>query len=107
MYSICMSKVTSDLLSDLQERITPDELAKHGFPKPKEVRVSKGIDSAGEEAFYIFLVFPDKTPDKSLAWNKVEPMVSWVRNLILSETDGNLWAYVKVKRRKEMAGGLN
>src|SRR5438034_5071710 len=68
-----------DSLDRLRERIKPEELAKHGFPRPKDVRLSRGTDSTGEEAFYVYLVFPDKTPDETLAWKKIEPMVSWVR----------------------------
>ena len=96
----------SDWLDSLRERIKPDELAKHGFPRPKDVRLSRSADSTGEDAFYVFLVFPDKTPDAALTWKKIEPMVSWVRDLIWTETGERLWPYVKVKRQKELAGGV-
>jgi hypothetical protein len=65
-----------------------------------------GTDSVGEDSFYIDLVFPNKTPDKDLAWKKIEPMVSWVRNLIWTETGAQLWPYVNVWREKDLAGGL-
>lgn len=96
----------SDWLDNLRERIKPDELAKQGFPRPKDVRLFRNTDSTGEEAFYVYLVFPDKTPEEALAWEKIEPMVSWVRNLIWTETGARLWPYVKVKRQKQLAGGL-
>src|SRR5436309_4114351 len=89
-------------LDNLREQIKPEELAKHGFPRPKDVRLSRGTDSTGEESFYVYLVFPDKTPDENLAWQKIEPMVSWVRNLIWTETGAQLWPYVKVRRQKEL-----
>ena len=92
-------------LDSLLERIKPDELAKHGFPRPKDVRLSRGTDSTGEEALYVYLVFPNKTPDEKLAWKKIEPMVSWVRNLIWTETGAQLWPCVKVRRQKELARG--
>ncbi len=95
-----------DWLDSLRERIQPDVLAKQGFPRPKDVRLSRSTDSTGEDAFYVYLVFPDKTAEEALAWEKVEPMVSWVRNLIWTETGARLWPYVKVKRQKELAGGL-
>ena len=95
-----------NLLNSLRERIKPDELAKQGFPRPKEVRLSRNTDSTGEEAFYVYLVFSDKTPDEALEWEKIEPMVSWVRDLIWTETGERLWPYVKVKRQKQLAGGL-
>jgi hypothetical protein len=95
-----------DPLKRLRERIKPEELAKHGFPRPKNVQLSRGTDSSGVEAFYVYLVFPNKTPDESLAWKKIEPMVSWVRNLIWTETGAQLWPYVKVRRQKELAGGM-
>jgi len=96
-----------DWLESLRERIKPDVLAKRRFPRPKEVRISRSTDSTGEEAFYVYLIFPDSTPDEKLAWKKIEPMVSWVRNLIWTETGAQLWPYVKVKRQKEMSGGLS
>jgi len=95
-----------DPLGNLRKRVGPEELARHGFPRPSEVRLSQSADSTGEEAYYVYLVFPDRTPEKALAWNKIEPMVSWVRNLIWTETGERLWPYVKVKRQKEMAGDL-
>lgn len=101
-----MTTAERDTLNTIRERIKPDELARQGFPRPKIVRFTKGIDSSGDEAFYVFLVFPDKTPEKALAWKKIEPMVSWVRDLIWTETGERLWPYVKVKRQKELAGGL-
>jgi hypothetical protein len=101
-----MTTVERDALNQIRERIKPDELARHGFPRPKEVLLTKGTDSSGDDAFYVFLVFPDKTPEKALAWKKIEPMVSWVRDLIWTETGAQLWPYVKVKRQRELAGGL-
>ncbi len=95
----------TDALNNLRERIKPEELAKQGFPRPKNVLLSKGVDSNGDEAFYVYLVFPDKTSEKALAWRKIEPMVSWVRDLIWTETGAQLWPYVKVKRQRELAGG--
>ena len=95
-----------DWLDSMRERINPDALEKQGFPRPKDVRLSRSSDSTGEEAFYVYLVFPDRTPEEALAWEKIEPMVSWVRNLIWTETGARLWPYVKVKRQKELAGGL-
>lgn len=89
-----------ETLESLRERIKPDELAKHGFPRPKDVLISRDTDSTGEEAFYVYLVFPNKTPDAKLAWKKIEPMVSWVRDLIWTETGALLWPYVRVRRRK-------
>jgi hypothetical protein len=96
-------KQNPDWLYSLRERIRPDELAKQGFPRPKDVQLSRSADSTGEDAFYVYLVFSDKTPEKALAWERVEPMVSWVRNLIWTETGARLWPYVKVKRQKELA----
>ena len=101
-----MTTAERDTLDNLRRKIQPEELARHGFPRPKNVVLTKRLDSTGEEAFYIFLVFSDKTLEKSLAWKRIEPMVSWVRDLIWNETGAQLWPYVKVKREKEMAGGL-
>jgi len=97
----------SDTLSELQDRIKPEELAKHGFPRPKGVLLFKDTDSGGDEAFYVYLVFPNKTPDEDLAWKRIEPMVSWVRDLIWTETGAELYPYVMVKRQKQLPGGLS
>jgi hypothetical protein len=101
-----LKRRATDSLESLRERIKPDELAKHGFPRPKDVQLSRGTDSSGEEAIDVYQVFPNKTPDESLAWKKIEPMVSWVRNLIWTETGAQFWPYVKVRRQKELAGGM-
>ncbi len=100
-----MTAAERDTLDNLRERIKPDELARHGFPRPKSVLLTKGSDSSGDDAFYVFLVFPDNTPEKALVWEKVEPMVSWVRDLIWTEMGERLWPYVKVKLQKQLAGG--
>jgi hypothetical protein len=100
-----MTMADSNSLTVLQERIQPAQLAKRGFPKPKDGWLTRVTDSSGDEAFYVYLIFPDHTPDEKLSWAKVEPMVSWVRNLIWTETGERLWPYVMVKRKKELAGG--
>jgi hypothetical protein len=102
-----MTTAEHETLNNLRERINPDQLAREGFPRPKKVLLTKGTDSGGDEAFYVFLVFPDKTPEKALAWKRIEPMVSWVRDLIWTETGERVWPYVKVKRQKQLAGGLS
>jgi len=101
-----MTTARSQTLTDLRDRINPDELAKRGFPRPEDVRIWRDTDSGGEEAFHVYLVFPDDTPDQTLAWEKVEQMVAWVRDLIWTETGERLWPYVRVKRQHELAGGL-
>ncbi len=95
-----------DDLDEIRERIKPDELVKQGFPRLRDVQIFRGIDSAGEESFYVYLVFPDRTPDKNLAWKRIAPMVSSVRDLIWNETGARLWPYVKVDHRKEFSGRL-
>jgi hypothetical protein len=100
-----MTTPQNNSLNQLREKIDPDELARQGFPRPSEVRLSKRPDSNGEAALYVYLVFPDNTPEKNLAWSKIEKMVSWVRDLALNEIDDGIWPYVKVKRKKELAGG--
>jgi len=89
-------------LDNIRDQIQPDELTKHGFPRPKRVSLIEGTDSEGEEAFHIYLVFPDDTRDEDLAWNKIEPMVSWVRNFVWEKTGETRWPYVRVKREKEI-----
>jgi hypothetical protein len=93
-------------LDDIRDQIQPNELAKHGFPRPKRVSLIEGNDSEGEEAFHIYLVFPDDTRDEDLAWNKIEPMVSWVRKFVWEKTGQTRWPYVRVKREKEILDEL-
>jgi len=108
IYSVFASMTRHDVsLDDLRQRIRPEVLAERGFPEPKQVVVSTGTDSAGDEAYYIYLVFSNKTPEKDLAWRKVEPMVSWVRDLVWRETGAKLWPYVKVKLEKQLPARLN
>lgn len=101
--------VTQDRISlnEVRTHIQPEELAKRGFPRPKRVSLIEGTDSEGEHAFHIYLAFPDDTPDEDLAWQKIEPMVSWVRKYVWDSTDGKYWPYVRVKREKEILAKLD
>jgi hypothetical protein len=93
-------------LNEIRSRIQPMKFAKQGFPKPKRVSLIEGTDSDGERAFHVYVVFPDNTPDEALAWKKIEPMVSWVRNLVWEATGKEFWPYVNVKREKEILAKL-
>ena len=81
--------------------IQPNTLKARGFPKPSRVSVIFGTDHTGEEAYHVYLVFPDSTPDAMLAWSNVKAMVRWVRNRIWKEDGERRWPYVRVKRESD------
>jgi len=66
-----------------------------------------GTDNSGEAAFHIYLVYPDDTPDAALAWNKVKPMVRWVRNEIRRASGEERWPYVRVTRDADLPPGIS
>jgi hypothetical protein len=84
----------------------PAKLAKQGFPRPKRVLLIEGTDSEGEPAFHVYLIFPDETPDDALAWERIEPMVSWVRNYVWQATGEQRWPYVNVKCEQQVLAKL-
>ncbi|PYI90829.1 MAG: hypothetical protein DME97_15840 [Verrucomicrobia bacterium] len=93
-------------LEKVRSEIQPDQLVQRGFPRPDRVSLLEGTDSDGEHAFHIYLVFSDDTPDEALQWNKIEPMISWVRDHVWKATGESRWPYVRVKRHKDVAGEL-
>ena len=78
--------------------IQPEKLAGQGFPLPSRVSVIFGTDHTGEEAYHVYLVFPDNTPDETLAWDNVKAMVRWVQSQIWKADGEQRWPYVRVKR---------
>ena len=90
--------------SYLAALVQPERLAEQGFPVPNRVSVIFGTDHTGEEAYHVYLVFADDTPDTMLAWDKVKPMVRWVHDQIWKADGERRWPYVRVKRESEMLG---
>jgi hypothetical protein len=88
----------------LAELVQPEKLAGKGFPAPHRVSVIFGTDHTGEEAYHVYLVFSDDTPDELLAWSKVKPMVRWVQNQIWKAVGERRWPYVRVMRQSELLG---
>jgi hypothetical protein len=86
----------------LTNLIQPEKLAAHGFLRPQSISLAEGTDHSGEAAYYVFLVYPDSTPDDQLAWSKVKPMVQWVRNAIRAATAEERWPYVRVVREADV-----
>lgn len=101
-----MPATDNSSLKQVREEIQPTKLAERGFPQPDRVALIEGTDSEGEEAFHIYLVFSDETPDEKLQWAKIEPMVSWVRSHVWQATGERRWPYVRVKRQKDVAAEL-
>ncbi len=91
----------------LASLVHPDKLAKQGFLRPERVLVIPGTDHAGEEAFHVYAVYSDDTPDSVLAWGKVKPMVRWVRNEIRRASGDDRFPYVRVVRGSDLPPGLS
>jgi hypothetical protein len=91
-------------LARLSTLIQPEEIRKQGLLTPDKVLVSSGIDHAGEEALYVYLVFPNRTSDAELAWRRVKPLVAWVHDTLWRADEYRRYPYVRVKRKSEMKG---
>jgi hypothetical protein len=72
------------------------------LPPPVRVTVMETVDHSGEEAYDIAIVFPDSIPDKALQWDKISPMVDWIREQIFSHRDSNRWPYFWFRRESDM-----
>jgi hypothetical protein len=96
-----MAFATSDTRA-LAELIQPPKLVAQGFPEPKWVSVHIGTDHAGEEAYRVYLVFPDQTPSEVFSWSNVGPMLDWVQNQIWRAGGEQRFPYVRVARESEL-----
>ncbi len=93
---------------ELAGLIQPDKLAAAGFvPPPKRVSVIAGTDHEGNDAYHVFLVFPDETAPDQLAWRNVKPLVQWVRDRIRKANGEQQWPYVRVKREADLLTELS
>jgi hypothetical protein len=63
--------------------------------------VTFGANPAGEEAYRVYLIFPDDTPENNLSWAKIKPMVTWVQDQIWKANGEQRWPYVRVKRESD------
>jgi hypothetical protein len=95
------ANVDTKSLADL---VQPEKLAEQGFPVPNRVSVVFGTDHTGEEAYHVYLVFADDTPDACLAWANAKRMVRWVQDRIWKASGEQRWPYVRVKRESELLG---
>jgi hypothetical protein len=93
--------------NDLAALVQPDNVVAQGFPRPERVSVIAGTDHTGEEAFHVYLVFRDDTPDAALEWGVVKPMVRWVRNEIRRASGEERWPYVRVARNADLLSALS
>ena len=90
-------------LNEVRAEIQPPKLqAKGFFPLPQRVSIIEGENSEKERAYYVYLVYSDRTPEAALAWKKIKPMVSWVRQYVWDHTGQTRWPYIKVKREHEL-----
>ena len=84
-------------LDDLRDLVSPDQLAREGFPKPRRVVVTEQTDSSGDEAYYVWVIYPDRTPKSKLEWESVQPMQDWIWEKIRQAVNSERWPYVQVK----------
>jgi hypothetical protein len=88
--------------NSLAELVQPEILAEKGFPVPNRVSVILGTDHTGEEAYHVYLIFADTTPDAAFSWASVKRMVRWVQDQIWKASGEQRWPYVRVKRESEL-----
>jgi hypothetical protein len=101
-----MSSVVMDI-GALAALVHPDKLTAEGFLRPERVLVIPGTDHSGEEAFHVYAVYANDTPDEALAWNKVKTMVRWMRNKIRKASGEVRFPYVRVVREADLPPGLS
>ena len=94
----------SENVLELEKRIRPQLIEDQGFPRPKRVTMIASPDHTGDEAYFVYLVFPNTTPDSALSWRKIKAMVDWVRATIWEADGERHWPYVRVKRERDMKG---
>lgn len=90
----------------LEALISPKVLGAQGFPKPKKVAVTFAEDHTGTPSYFVYLIFPNATSDSAISWHKIQPMITWVRDVVRREDGERHWPYVQVKREKQMRGEL-
>jgi hypothetical protein len=83
---------------ELSRLVTPDILAAQGFKKPKKVVVTEGTDSTGDEAYYVWIVYPDSTPQKELSLRNTSPLQNWIREQISGVAGEDRYVYVMIKQ---------
>ncbi|HVY72222.1 MAG TPA: hypothetical protein VHH73_19975 [Verrucomicrobiae bacterium] len=91
----------------LEELVQPAKIAAQGFRAPKQVRVVSSNDHSGDEAYYVYLIFPDETTDTALGWNKVKTMARWVQEEIWAANKWQRWPYIQIKRESELPDNLS
>ena len=92
--------ISADSLYRFEAQIEPDKVPE-GFPKPKRVSLVSGIDHSGEEAYYIYLVFPDSASEETLEWKNLKPLVHWGRQTIFTATGEKSPVYVYIRLESE------
>ena len=97
---------TFSAVSELQRLIQPDVLAKHGFPRPERVLLMEYRDSTDLDSYYVYLVYPEKTPDGELRRAKIAPLEKWVKQTIYDHAGYERYPYVWVRRPSELPPGL-
>ena len=84
--------------AELEKLIQPEKLAEQGLPKPKRVAIAAARDHTGDDAYYVYLIFPNSTPDSAFAWRRIKPLVNWVHDTIWKANGERHWPYITVKR---------
>ena len=100
-----MPRVFSEV-SELQKMIQPDRFVKEGFPKPDRVLLLELPDSTDLESYYVYVVYPEKTPDDELRRAKIAPIEQWVKQTIYDNAGYQRYPYVWVRRPSELPPGL-
>jgi len=96
--------VTADTLHKLNELVKAEEVQKKfpKLPKPDHITVSEYTDSIGDDAYEIVIVYADKVPDKALDFDKLSPMVKWIRNLVFQYGEADRWPYFRFFHKSDL-----
>ncbi len=96
-----MTAVVTDL-NELQQMISKEKFVEKGFPAPVRTSILVGSDHSGEEAYYIYVVYPDHTTDEDLDYKKIKPILNWIHETIWGASGAERWPYIRIRRESEM-----
>lgn len=90
-------------VNKLTELVSTEKIKAQAFdaPVPSSVLVRAKMDHSGQDALEVEVVFPEDTPDTVFATGKVNKLLSWIQDTLLTETNDELFPYVVVRREKE------
>jgi len=71
-------------------------------PVPREVLVRDIQDHIGDPAIEAILVFPDRTPENEMSWNRLQRLFSWVRHRLSTDDPSGRFVYTRACRTRDL-----